>query len=341
MKELAQISKSFNESSSEVQAQIVEKIFQKIILSNPLASDCEKIHQKQGVICPHCGKSNIIFNGKTKDIQNYYCKNCFKYFNQFSGSTISYIKKKEKLKHYLFLMLTGSSIEKCALGVKISIQTSFDWRHKIIAAIRDHVHKDYNGITELINPIIKFSRKGQGAKAKKIGQKGKITDPASNKKQETIEKNGYSPLSLVAFADRNQNFEIKVVQQGDLTLEQVIEQLGKRLNKVKKLCLNENAILKQFAAKKKISYFVRIPDKKVKGCNKYYHTDNIQMRLLKLDGFLERFRGVSSSYLQNYLYWYMMMDQILKLFDPSTAMIEKSISTINGKEIYKKCKMFA
>jgi transposase-like protein len=32
-------------------------------------------------------------------------------------------------------MLTGSSIEKCALGVKISIQTSFDWRHKIIAAL--------------------------------------------------------------------------------------------------------------------------------------------------------------------------------------------------------------
>jgi hypothetical protein len=188
---------------------------------------------------------------------------------------------------------------------------------------------------------LRFSRKGQGAKAKKIGQKGKITDPASNKKQETIEKNGYQPLSLVAIADRNYHFEIKVVQQGDLTLDQVIEQLGKRLNKVKKLCLNENEILKQFAGKKKISYFVRIPDKKIKGCNKYYHTDNIQMRLLKLDGFLERFRGVSSSYLQNYLYWYMMMDQIVKLFDPSTAMIEKSISTINGKEIYKNCKMFA
>jgi len=341
MKELAQISKSFNDSSFNVQSQIVENIFQKIVHPNPLASDCENIHQKQGIICPHCGKSNIIFNGKTKDIQNYYCKNCFKYFNEFSGSTIRYIKKKEKLKPYLFLMLTGSSIEKCALGVHISIQTSFDWRHKIIAAIKNHILKEFGGITELIHSTIKFSRKGQGAKAKKIGQKGKITDPASNKKQETIEKNGYSPLSLVAISDRNQNFEIKVVQQGELTLEQVIDQLGKRVNKVKKLCLDENVILKQFAGKKKISYFVRIPDKKVKGCNKYYHTDNIQMRLLKLNGFLERFRGVSSSYLQNYLYWYMMMDQIVNLFDPSTAMIEKSISIINGKEIYKNCKMFA
>lgn len=341
MKELAQISKSFSESSFEVQSQIVENVFQKIVHSNPLASDCENIHQKQSVVCPHCGKSNIIFNGKTKDIQNYYCKNCYKYFNEFSGSTISYIKKKEKLKPYLLLMFRGSSIKDCALKVGISIQTSFDWRHKIIAAFGNHIIKEYGGITEMIQRNIKFSRKGQGAKAKKIGQKGKITDPESNKKQETIEQNGYQPLSLVAIADRNQNFEIKVVQRGDLMLDQVIKQVGKKLNKVKKLCLDENAILKQFAGKKKISYFIRIPDQKVKGCNKYYHTDNIQMRFLKLGGFIERFKGVSSSYLQNYLYWYMLFDQLFKLLDPSSAMLEKSISTINGKEIYKKCKMFA
>lgn len=341
MNELVQISKSFSDSSLEVQSQIVDNVYQKIVHSNPLASDCENIHQKQSVVCPHCGKSNIIFNGKTKDIQNYYCKNCYKYFNEFSGSTISYIKKKEKLKPYLLLMFRGSSIKDCALKVGISIQTSFDWRHKIIAAFGNHILKEYGGITEMIHRNIKFSRKGQGAKAKKIGQKGKITDPASNKKQETIEQNGYQPLSLVAIADRNQNFEIKVVQQGDLMLDQVIKQVGKKLNKVKKLCLDENVILKQFAGKKKISYFIRIPDQKVKGCNKYYHTDNIQMRFFKLGGFIERFKGVSSSYLQNYLYWYMLMDHIVKLFDPSTAMIEKSISTINGKEIYKNCKMFA
>jgi len=341
MNELAQISKSFNDSSLEFKSQIVENVFQKIINVNPLASVCENIHQKQSVVCPHCGKSNFILNGKTKDIQNYYCKNCYKYFNEFSGSTICYIKKKEKLKPYLYLMLSGSSIKQSALEVKISIQTSFDWRHKIIAAFGNHVLKEYTGITEMINGKIKFSRKGQGAKAKKIGQKGKITDSASNKKKETIEKKGYQPLSLVAIADRNQNFEIKVLQQGDLLLDLVIEQLGKKLNKVKKLCLDENIILKQFAGKKKISYFVRIPEKKVKGRNKYYHTDNIQMKFLNLNGFLDRFKGISSSYLQNYLYWYMMMDHIIKLFDPSTVMIEKSISTINGKDIYKNCKMFA
>ncbi len=341
MNELVQISKSFSDSSLEVQSQIVENVYQKIVHSNPLASDCENIHQKQSIVCPHCGKSNIIFNGKTKDIQNYYCKNCYKYFNEYSGSTISYIKKKEKLKPYLLLMFRGSSIKDCALKVGISIQTSFDWRHKIIAAFGNHILKEYGGITEMIQRNIKFSRKGQGAKAKKIGQKGKITDPASNKKQETIEQNGYQPLSLVAIADRNQNFEIKVVQQGDLILNQVIEQLGKKLNKVKKLCLDENVILKQFAWKKKISYFIRIPDQKVKGCNKYYHTDNIQIKFLKLGGFFERFKGVSSSYLQNYLYWYMLFDQLFKLLDPSSAMLEKSISIKNGKEIYKNCKMFA
>lgn len=341
MKDLPLSSKNFNDANSEIQSQIVENVYQIVVCLNPLASICENVNQKQIKVCPHCRKSHYILNGKRKDIQNYLCKECGKYFNEFSGTSIAFIKKKDKIKTYIFLMLSGSNLEKCAKGSGICIQTSFDWRHKIIAALKNHAIQKYSGITEMISALIKFSRKGQGAKAKKIGLRGKITDPASNKKEETLQLEGYKPLSLIAISDRNRNFEIKVVQQGELSLESVFEHVGKKLNNVKKLCLVENNILKQFAGKKKISYFVREADKKVKGCNKYYHTDNIQIRFQKLSGFLERFKGVSSSYLQNYLYWYMMMDQIYSKFDISDAMIEKSISTTNGKEIYKKCKMFA
>jgi hypothetical protein len=78
----------------------------------------------------------------------------------------------------------------------------------------------------------------------------------------------------------------------------------------------------------------------VRGCNQYYDTKTIENRCLKLIAFMERFHGVSSSYLQNYLYWYMIMDQIKFKLDPSSAMIEKSIAINKGKEDYKHCKMF-
>jgi hypothetical protein len=188
---------------------------------------------------------------------------------------------------------------------------------------------------------INFSRKGQGSKAKKIGQKGKILDPASDKKADSIENPiGYLPVSLVAVCDRNENFELKVIKQGELNNEDLKEHYNNKLKKVKKLCVDSNILLKQYAGKKKISYYFKDKGKKVKGCNKYYHTNNIQIKYIQLETFMERFFGVSSSYLQNYLYWYIIMYQVLNNTDKSSAFIEKSLSAIQGKEFYKKCKMF-
>jgi transposase-like protein len=340
MNELPQCSKNNNQNTSEHQPQSTEVIASKKSSVNPLASICKYISEKQVRVCPMCGKSHFILNGKKKGIQYFLCKSCGRSFNEFSGTTISYIKKKEKLQTYFLLMLSGSGIKDCSDTLGISNQTSFDWRHKIIASLREYVPDEYKGITEMIDLSEPFSRKGQGAKAKQIGKKGKITDPACNRKTESIQKGENKPLSLVAIGDRNSHFEITIVQQGTLQEEELKKYIGKKLNKVKKLCLSDRPILQHFAGNRKISYFIRKKDQKVRGCNLYYHTGTIERRYLKLFTFMDRFHGVSSSYLQNYLYWYMIFEQIKFGLDSSSAMIEKSISINNGKEDYKHCKMF-
>jgi len=97
-----------------------------------------------------------------------------------------------------------------------------------------------------------FVLKGQGAKSGCIRQKGKITNPVSNKKAESKEKGETQPLSLIAISGRTSRFEIKIVQHGAM------------------------------------------------GRNKYYHTENVEKRYINMNRFLERFHGVSSSYLQNF-----------------------------------------
>ncbi|PKP19437.1 MAG: hypothetical protein CVU02_01685 [Bacteroidetes bacterium HGW-Bacteroidetes-19] len=341
MKELAQFSKVFNEAPATIQSHVVEQVYEKITFTNPLASECEHINQFQVRKCPQCGDTHIILNGRKKNVQNYLCKKCHKNFNEFTGTTIAYIKKKDLLKPFIHSMLSGDSLYICSQKYHIAIQTAFDWRHKIIAAMKVYTPKQYSGITEMIVIQKRFSRKGQGAKSSKIGQKGKITNPVSNKKAESKEKGEDQPLSLVAISGRTSQFEIKIVQQGPIEMEVLIENLGKKLNMVNKLCIVDVDILKLFAGKKRISYFVEQQGKKVKGRNKYFHTKNIEDRYIKMNRFLERFHGVSSSYLQNYLYWYMVVDLIIYKIDPSAAMVEKSIAVLRGKELYKKCKMFA
>ena len=123
-------------------------------------------------------------------------------------------------------------------------------------------------------------------------------------------------------------------------MEVLNEKVYKKLNQVNKLCIEDEVILKKFAGKKRISYFVKQQGKKVRGRNKFYNTENIENRYIKMNKFLERFHGVSSSYLQNYLYWYMVVDLIMYRIDSSSAMVERSMAVRKGKEIYKKCKLF-
>ena len=280
MKDLAQLSKVFNGAPAESQSQVVEEVYEIIIYTNPLASECEHINQIQVRRCPRCGDTHIILNGKRKDVQNYKCKKCHKNFNEFTGTTIAYIKKKELLKPFIRSMLSGDSLDVCSKTHHIAIQTAFDWRHKIIAALKEYEQKSYSGITEMITLQSRFSRKGQGAKSKKIGQKGKITNPASNKKAESKDKGETQPLSLVAISGRTSRFEIKIIQQGPLEMEILSEELGKKLNQVNKLCIVDEEILKKFAGKKRISYFVEQQGKKVRGKNKYYNTENIENRYI-------------------------------------------------------------
>ena len=98
MKELTQFSKVFNEAPADTKSQVVEQVYEKITYTNPLASECEHINQIHVRKCPRCGDTHIILNGKRKGVQNYLCKKCHKNFNEFTGSTIAYIKKKELLK---------------------------------------------------------------------------------------------------------------------------------------------------------------------------------------------------------------------------------------------------
>ena len=110
MKEQTEFSKVFNETLAQGQSQIVEKVYEKITYTNPLASECEHINQIQVRKCPRCGDTHIILNGKRKEIQYYRCKKCHKNFSEFTGTTVSYIKKKDLLKPFIRSMLSGDSL---------------------------------------------------------------------------------------------------------------------------------------------------------------------------------------------------------------------------------------
>lgn len=91
-----------------------------------------KRHKKP---CPHCHSANVQKRGRQSGTQMYRCKNCSKWYSETTGTALEGIKLKEKWQSYLRCMEKGMPIKKIAKELGISIQTSFDWRHKILSSL--------------------------------------------------------------------------------------------------------------------------------------------------------------------------------------------------------------
>ena len=134
--------------------------------------------------------------------------------SEFTGTCIAHLKKKDLVKPFIQEMLSGSSLKECTKLVPISIQTAFDWRHKIMAVVNKNIPKQYTGVAEMVEYQFAFSRKGQGAKARRIGQKGEIKQDHNKHKNKEICR---EPVSVVVVNDRNNNLEFKVIKQGAIS----------------------------------------------------------------------------------------------------------------------------
>lgn len=337
MDKLPNLFENLVSSNSEIIRKKVEQIYSTLSSQPPLNDICENINQKQGKGCPECGNSNYVLNGRDKGIQKYKCKHCKKYFNEFSGSAAAYLKKRDKLKPFIEGMLSGDSLKRCAENLGLSTDTTHAWRIKVLAAHGAHVPKEYSGIVEIVEYISTFSRKGQGAKAKRIGQKGTLSSDIQNQKQK---EDPQDPVSVIVIQDRDKNLELKVIKQGVLSAVDVKTHFSLKLKRVKKLCIEQNEPIKQFAKNKKISYHIKDKRKKIKGRNKYYHTEQTRKTIFNWLLWMDRFKGVSSKYLQNYLYWFMMMEQLRGEYDFPSQFLTESIRVRDGRLRYQTCTLF-
>lgn len=126
--------------------------------------------------CPYCNSREFIKYGKYRNLQRYQCKSCSKTFNEGTGliwhntrkSTITWDK-------YCRLMLSGYTIRQCACSLKISIKTSFKWRHKILNHLSKYTNtRSVNNLIGARHTFYKENFKGQ--------KKPPVTIKRSNRK---------------------------------------------------------------------------------------------------------------------------------------------------------------
>jgi len=230
------------------------------------------------ITCPHCYGTNVHKRGKQKGVQMYKCNDCGKWHSETSGTPLYNLKHKAKLEAYIELMEKGMSIKNIAKELNISVQTSFNWRHKLLKTLDSIVEE--NLTNNLKHLYIEIPVNFKGNKFSGIN--------ALKKSLPVDDKTEYVKIKVTI--DNNGKKHYKVIN--DLTSSENSKETKDRGNKNK------------INSKEELSPIVKSGTDEALLKNREIHH---QIAL-----FLKSFNGVSSKYLQNYLNWHSYNEAIKK-----------------------------
>lgn len=195
------------------------------------------------VCCPHCASRLFVKNGKRGTSQKYKCKSCCKVFTAKTGTSLHRLQKPEKFELYRSLMLESYyPIKQIAKKVGISIQTAFDWRHKILSGtIKDD--KSFEGKTEIDDIWFLYSQKGR-------------KDLDYSRKRGGSKRAGDSDfqVKLLNTSDRNQTTDMSLVRIGRLGKADIERKVGGRFSEGCELVSDKHRSIAAFAKSENLKH---------------------------------------------------------------------------------------
>jgi transposase-like protein len=287
----------FINSDSLTQQEIVSSLLS-LSLADKKVADTSEL---KAVTCPHCSGKRIRANGKLKGVQRYICNGCKKNFSETTGKFWYNIKKKDKLNRYLYCLLSGYSIRKSAVETEISIQTSFDWRHKLLTSFSSISVEEFQGIVESDDLFFAYSEKGN-----------RYLDRKPKKRGEKASKAGVSDekVAVIATCDRSGNKDFTVTTRGRISKKDLDKVLKGKLDKVDVLCSDSHRSYGAFAKENTFDHKKFNASKGQRTVDKVYHVQNVNNMDMRLRKFMDSFNGVATKYLQNYLNWFLVLEKI-------------------------------
>jgi transposase-like protein len=191
-------------------------------------------------------------------------------------------------------MEQGKSLKAIADELEICIQTSFNWRHKILSSLGRFTPETLSGEVESDEFEISISKKGSKILDRKPRKRG--TDFKRNAGEEI------TVIQVVTAVERGGNTFLKAVETKRLTTEEVTKAFDGRLSQGTTLFTDAHPTYKSFAKENpSLNHKTFIAKDHVSKTDKKVHVQTVNHTHRELKDFLRQFNGVSSKYLQNYL----------------------------------------
>jgi transposase-like protein len=289
----------------------------------------DKLNNKgfnEHICCPYCHSNNIIKNGRYKEKQRFICKICNKNFNSLTNSPISMSHMPEKWPLYIDCLIKGMSLRSAATEIGVSFVTLFYWRHKLMSALKSTEDSILLGDVEADDTFLAYSEKGnrkiQGREPKKNGTKYNIGE---DKK-----------VFLLVAADHNNHLFLEASASENTYINILCKSLGEIVDPKAVFCSKFKTFYKHFTNLKGIKQHFRVnPRNKTE----QHNIDLANSHRKALQTWIDKFKGVASKYLNNYLSLYNCLRKAN--FDKTEIGIDnfmKALTYINIKENYRSIK---
>lgn len=307
MKTIEDLKKEFQALPGDLQEKLLDELLQDYEMRGQVLDNAkqELETKKKRKPCPHCSSEKVYKRGKQNGTQMYQCRECKKWYSETTGTPLWDIKLKEKWQSYLRCMDRGMSIKKIAKEIGISIQTSFDWRHKILSSLSSFVPQALSDVVECDELELALSNKGEKKLKRKPRKRGNDFKRNEPSEESTV-------VQVVTAVQRTGEKYLRSVESKRLSAAEITKALDGKLTEHSMLITDKHPSYRLFAKENQsIRHRAILSTEHVDKKDKNIHLQNVNNTHSQLRKFLLPFNGVSSKYLQNYLNWFAYAGKLL------------------------------
>lgn len=246
--------------------------------------------------CPHCAGTRIVCNGSASGLQRYKCRACQRTFNALSKTPLARLRMKVKWLQQEDVLARGLIIRMASAELGVAPSTAFRWRHRFLQLAQPVKAPALTGVVEADETFFLRSSKGQrpGRMPRKRGGRASRKD------------RGEDLIPVLVARDRSgatADFLLEAVSK--VCLSQVLKP---RVNADAILCTDGSAAMAAAAKELGVHHEAMnlCAGERVRGP---WHIQNANAYHGRLKGWMHRFRGVATSYLESYLGWFRALDR--------------------------------
>ena len=255
---------------------------------------CEERHIEHAD-CPYCHGRRIVRFGFTHQQQRYRCKDCKHTFIALTNTPFQFLRDKNKLLEHAQCMAKSLTIRQSAASTRLTVDRAFRWRHRFLELIDVQQPSCLSGIVEADETFFNLSFKGR-RKAFTDAEKAEYQKRKRKQVPVLISLQRGSRLARSCRLERRTSVQIMQALRASLSADAILSSDG-------------NVSYQQAAAALEIEHGYFVAGVSGHGGLSTWHVQNVNAFDSRLKGWMRRFHGVATKYLDHYLGWRRLLDR--------------------------------